>query len=683
MMEPDKSWNFIYEADCQEIQLLIDAYNKSAKNKIGNEERISSLEIIRIIQNIFSENKREIGYDEVIKIIADNLGLKSYQLTIESERAILSHLLVLCLKNSSSQFVEEFYKSEGLVNKDWDKLEVEAFVRACTSTTFDSRLPYMVAQFTGVPIKQLPPSFGIRYYYFLALAFPILGVLPLAIKLVFDVVQIGKKTKQFWPLITIMILLRREHTYEFSNAEEVIRYIDTIILNDKTHATHSETAKSMFVSILSFEAKTNMHIRASLLEWCERNIGLPSFYFPDYKLEKMKPYMNNIVDYLIQRIFDNDNPDIYASLNETLHRYESGTKLLFSYMIGYTHIDAKTVCYPLERQPDSIISLYYMYHGLDEDKICRVPKDDERFDLVVVKEESEITTAVKYCKREGQIVVLSPELVLLDSINVNVPFFNESFPSVVKRLVKDTDSSPQDEELKRLKQEIESLNEDIKRYERNLHYVRHNCNQTLGIISNQLRWVRNHDGNIPMEKVKNAEEWIHILSERLSKIGKVNYGEKGKCDLMEALHSVFESDDYPYNIIWEDKCSTEEKYISFSADNLRIDVLQNLQSNIVKHGFGGSLLCQEKSKKMVKISINDNGNFYEVRISNNGNPFEGSDSQTKDVFDYGVAIGKVKGTGLGMYSVYEYVRHFGGNVDFVSAPNCEFKVTYIINFLKY
>ena len=71
-------------------------------------------------------------------------------------------------------------------------------------------------------------------------------------------------------------------------------------------------------------------------------------------------------------------------------------------------------------------------------------------------------------------------------------------------------------------------------------------------------------------------------------------------------------------------------------------------------------------------------NMVSLIIENNGIPFDG---EIDSIFNWGYHTGK--GSGIGMFSAYEYINKYGGNIIAESTPNSEFTIRFIIKLPIY
>ena len=116
--------------------------------------------------------------------------------------------------------------------------------------------------------------------------------------------------------------------------------------------------------------------------------------------------------------------------------------------------------------------------------------------------------------------------------------------------------------------------------------------------------------------------------------------------------------------------------VRFSKDALAI-VFDNVISNACSHGFDNQASADNN---IVRISIDTCDGRPCVVVANNGKPFH--DKLTvEDVFTYGRSSKKgQKHYGIGGYEVWQLMKKFGGDAEFVSSPNEKFPVSYRLTF---
>lgn len=116
--------------------------------------------------------------------------------------------------------------------------------------------------------------------------------------------------------------------------------------------------------------------------------------------------------------------------------------------------------------------------------------------------------------------------------------------------------------------------------------------------------------------------------------------------------------------------------VSFSKDALAM-VFDNIISNACSHGFDNQASADNN---IVRISIDTSNGRPCVVVANNGKPFH--DKLTvEDVFTYGRSSKNgQKHYGIGGYEVWQLMKKFGGDAEFVSSPDEKFTVSYRLTF---
>ena len=106
-------------------------------------------------------------------------------------------------------------------------------------------------------------------------------------------------------------------------------------------------------------------------------------------------------------------------------------------------------------------------------------------------------------------------------------------------------------------------------------------------------------------------------------------------------------------------------------------VFENIIKNAVEYGFTDP---QRKDYKVLfSIEYSDLDEWV-IRIANNGEPVPDS-LDPKKVFNLGYTTGMGKGhSGRGAYQVKQLMEMYGGEVRFVSTPDEEYTVTYVLTF---
>ena len=114
-----------------------------------------------------------------------------------------------------------------------------------------------------------------------------------------------------------------------------------------------------------------------------------------------------------------------------------------------------------------------------------------------------------------------------------------------------------------------------------------------------------------------------------------------------------------------------------------MNVLNNVKKNLREHAFGLFLSGQvSKDGLVVSMSVDDGGDYWILRINNNGMPIPDR-ADLRRIWDFGQSFGsKSAGSGTGLFYLKEAVLHYGGKVDIVRNPEIGFSVGYVMEFKK-
>ena len=154
------------------------------------------------------------------------------------------------------------------------------------------------------------------------------------------------------------------------------------------------------------------------------------------------------------------------------------------------------------------------------------------------------------------------------------------------------------------------------------------------------------------------------------------YGETEIIHVDNFLHEFMQSNPNAiFSYVYQEH-SIKDKNVTISINKRGlIQVLRNIISNACTHGFTG----REDNKILIFWNVDfDDVNIY---IANNGIPIH-KDMDTKRVFAYGESseLGKSGHAGLGAYHSRQIMKHYGADIDIVSAPDNEYTVIYKLTF---
>ena len=129
--------------------------------------------------------------------------------------------------------------------------------------------------------------------------------------------------------------------------------------------------------------------------------------------------------------------------------------------------------------------------------------------------------------------------------------------------------------------------------------------------------------------------------------------------LIEVVGEVFDELDN-INVIY--KCPDRDIEICVNKADFQTEVLQNIAENIKRHAFPYAEYAYKLViDKVVEIQITKDNNNVLIRVSNNGNPFQGN---VDNLFNSGYHSGKYGRTGFGLASAKQFMQKIGGDIQF-------------------
>lgn len=701
----EKSWSFIFEADDRELYLIeeaIDKYKLDSDFDIADRAEFLSDILEALGYEECSYDKFIIRYARDLSRQADTLFYRfsanfvntsavinemKYANDVESaEIGILNYTISESLKIADENQRKEFVQSGHFANYDISKLSDEILLRSKTSDTFARSLPYLALKAVGISTIGLP----LPYEFLLV---PIFLLLPPLSLLIFYLRQRGarKNIGKLLPLIIVLISIRREHLFEFNNAGDAINYLDSVIRTSKADRYHA--FEYCIYNLLIRETKEHKLISKKMLKQIKPVAAddTEEMYVPDYKWKKMKAYSKVLIDHLydglkgIGYLFYGDG----LENSFLLEKCENSKILVWDYdpvqidkVPGVVYIplrnshQAEINPFSIFKDTEALMRLYFQFHDIDDSMYYRMPKDGELFDYILIRDGGFTSNCSCYLKNNGYFLVSGPNFGLLTQDGIFKELPGED---VLTKGAIDSKDIPDNLDLTELLSKVTQLETELHELKLWMAFVRHNLTSYVGRIVQPLQRYKNHP-ELPIREnqVDEALKFKSILVERMRRVGKGDYGTQENVNLILELKHIFSDDIIPFTVQWDVKDSNV--WVKSNRESLSIDVLQMLYDNINKHAFPNAT-AEFKDANIVEISVKENGDFVEVRISNNGEPFAGSIEDSKKVFELLQKFNS-HGDGIGMYSIKKCMETFGGSVDFISTPHKFFKVTCVLNFLK-
>ena len=203
----------------------------------------------------------------------------------------------------------------------------------------------------------------------------------------------------------------------------------------------------------------------------------------------------------------------------------------------------------------------------------------------------------------------------------------------------------------------------------------------------------------------------NLLSIKTSLAQSINYvknltsdmafGDPEDINVVESIRDFFSNVAVPNNVIVEDgideaefiltgsyngrspiEPDTNDHYRSplISISKVGIEqILYNIFENACKHGF-----VDESEKYIffynVSLICNENGNYIEILLTNNGKPFPKGMGTVSRFCTKGEKAGLTANTGEGGARICEIINHFEGELEVIDEPDSEFPVGFRLLF---
>ena len=225
------------------------------------------------------------------------------------------------------------------------------------------------------------------------------------------------------------------------------------------------------------------------------------------------------------------------------------------------------------------------------------------------------------------------------------------------------------------------LEKRVGQLERILHGIRHNLAPDFANAMNPYReFMEDPSVPITLEEAKQAERIGSRIVSVIMNAGREEYGKEEIIDLKEEFVAEFKGE--PYSVDFGD--IPQNARAVFNKIDFETKVLNNIKKNLCQHAFGGvSIDVVPLEDRLVRIRIDDENEYWLIRISNNGAEFP-PNVDTQKVWSFGCSFGNqaAEDGGTGMYYLREAVEHFGGSVAFNRLTDGDFTVEYLLKLKK-
>lgn len=127
------------------------------------------------------------------------------------------------------------------------------------------------------------------------------------------------------------------------------------------------------------------------------------------------------------------------------------------------------------------------------------------------------------------------------------------------------------------------------------------------------------------------------------------------------------------------------KYLDENKEFEQLEVLANkelltvLLNDVLSNAYNHAFKTKDIENNKVDIYFSVEGNFFELFIANNGEPFPENFDKNKFIQKYQKA-GEMQGAGIGGYDINRIVNHFGGWFELQTEPILVYNTVYMFRF---
>ena len=423
---------------------------------------------------------------------------------------------------------------------------------------------------------------------------------------------------QLYPLMTLLIVLRRE--WEYSLHEKYI--------SDKLNSIKKTKKTNIHITLIyglykEFDAKDQAII--DNMEPCKsvkfhplvaKHIIESQSYktlFEDYNLE-----VNQIKDY---GLFD------YIE-----HKWDkeknSGKRLLLNYWFPLTKIRENDVILP---RPNIVDRIYVsLMKGVDYQRYWRRPNDEEQFDYIQISP--------------------PPSNIPIENKNLQVQAYQNCLAPGGEFLVV---KSEKDYEFD------ERIIEVFSNFRHDLKVIRMNLSTELFLL--QKKWD-SLDSKEQKERIDRIKYYYDLLDAYIAMAGNPKTENKNIIQIVDFLRSYSQfiakaRNSGTIQYIVNDSAVPEDYTIHFNKPLLTI-ILDAIVDNAIKHGFND---YHDSTAPTIEFELVDTEQYLILKVCNNGRPIDiinPADFKTRGVF-----AGPTGHTGLGGYLINKHMTKQGGKVE--------------------
>lgn len=728
----DRSWSFLNDLSKNNTEILF-----QVSNKCGIDKNISNpKEVAQIIIDKFNASSPCNNYTDFSKTMINLIKVDSffkYNTEYNIDLMIMASALLGYLLNDDKLLIQ-FSIDEGMASRKKDFFKKEFISRFKLSKQFRERIPYYLLAVLGVDKSNIDKAssvslnmllFGVTsyatLYSFLSstviaslVASSIIPLIPISIilMLTLGVKKILLSSKELIPISLVLVYLHYVSQIAVNSEEEAVLFCKKLIKQDKDTKSLASYNNTLYDKKINQPLNLNdgrinrlfvlYYLFSNSLKGSnERTRKLLSqldvFLEPRIKenfstvfLKSLIPYTSHLIDVLIA----GDEKNILNS-NE-LNCYKGLQYLFVKYIYPFSPIGKNIYILIDEREKiNSIITrLYFEYKGINSDTNCLTCSKihGKSFDTIIGLDENNFKK-YSHLLKENSIISDYDNCVLQSEVPHSTVEGKATKLNFYKSEIKDDHIQYA---IKRYKSDIKSFYEDFISCDKVISNCDNNTSQIepskdtikenitsnnekilddLEIVKkeirhNALKYFPRIKKDIKQGNLDRAIEYLERVEEYIKGFAMSN-GKPEKLNFLTYFRECFSDSDW--DIDWTN--TPKEIWVSFSVSELRSCVLNNILNNFLTHAYPkGYAPCG----KRIRISVECNETTISIFISNNGLVFEGDKDK---IFSLAYKYNS-NGEGIGMFSLQNAMKEYGGNVRFECDNISEYPVTYVLTFKR-
>ena len=310
----DKSWKFLEESTDEELNLLISVVSQCCKIDI---DKLNHANIISRILQLRNQDENS-SFETFLNDIGEEVGCDPKITWVLYPYMLLVSLLRDSLINCTSEMIGLISKEFDLPSTSVSSISKVLRSRIASNEDFRKNFPFILASILGIKWREsihvLPLlssefiSRGSFYSKESVMLASVLGPLAQPVTGISRVLTGWFSSKssgeELFPVVVLLILLNQEHNSKFENSKDVVNYIENNLRMQDTFETTSLAAISIIQQLIQDnQNKEDSDIVESVIS---DKLHGKRFYIPEYRLQKILPYKDDVIQVLADWIVEDD-----------------------------------------------------------------------------------------------------------------------------------------------------------------------------------------------------------------------------------------------------------------------------------------------------------------------------------------------------------------------------------------